>query len=192
MRRRSVLSALAVLMVLASAALQRPLSPTLAQTGGGYDLDWSVFGSAGDQFVTGGSYQLGFTLGQSPSPLVSSGGGYQIVQGYSAGADSPPTAVTLASFTAAATHDAIVLEWETASELDNLGFNLYRQAADGELLRLNAALIFSENAGGLVGAAYSWLDEVSESGSAQPGVYWLEAVDAQGRTTRYGPVSACR
>ena len=39
---------------------------------------------------------------------------------------SPPTAVALASFDADAAGAAIVLDWETAAELDTLGFNVYR------------------------------------------------------------------
>jgi len=34
----------------------------LAQSGGDYDVEWNVIGSAGDQFVSGGDYQLGFTI----------------------------------------------------------------------------------------------------------------------------------
>jgi len=101
-----------------------------------------------------------------------------------------PTAVTLASFSATAEAGGILLNWETAIELDNLGFNLYRaDAVDGPRSRLNANLILSQSPGSITGAAYSWLDE---SASATPGVYhyWLEAVDVGGETTLYGPVSA--
>jgi hypothetical protein len=54
----------------------------LSQSGGDYDLAWSVMGSAGEQFVSGGDYQMGFTLAQDTPPLVSAGGDYQVVQGY--------------------------------------------------------------------------------------------------------------
>ncbi len=37
-----------------------------------------------------------------------------------------PTAVELASFTATPQAQSILIEWETVSEIDNLGFNLYR------------------------------------------------------------------
>ena len=99
-----------------------------------------------------------------------------------------PAAVELASFTAASQGSAIVLEWETATELDNLGFNVYRSgAAEGERIQLNAALIPAQNPGSVLGATYRFLDE-----TATPGViyyYWLEDVDAYGAATLHGPVS---
>jgi uncharacterized membrane protein len=102
-----------------------------------------------------------------------------------------PTAVELVAFTATAAGDDILLEWETATELDNLGFNLYRsEEADeeGELSRLNAALIPGQNPGSPVGGSYAFVDQ-----GVSPGVtywYWLEAVDVHGAVTRHGPVSA--
>ncbi len=49
-----------------------------------------------------------------------------------------PTAVELGSFTATAERKAIVLAWETTSEISNLGFNLYRaKKVDGERTRIN-------------------------------------------------------
>ncbi|MBN1137281.1 MAG: VCBS repeat-containing protein, partial [Anaerolineae bacterium] len=102
--------------------------------------------------------------------------------------DNTPTAVTLASFTAAADGRAIRLAWETVSELDNLGFHLYRQAAAGERVRLNAALIPGQNPGSPAGAVYTWLDEGVTPGVAY--TYWLEAVDAHGGAALHGPVQA--
>ncbi|QLQ06883.1 MAG: hypothetical protein HZY76_13105 [Anaerolineae bacterium] len=43
-----------------------------------------------------------------------------------------PMAVTLAGFDATAQPDHVLLAWETASELDNLGFNLYRGLSPDE------------------------------------------------------------
>jgi hypothetical protein len=98
-----------------------------------------------------------------------------------------PTTVTLAGFEAISEGDAIRLEWETASEVDNLGFDLYRsQSVAGEQVRLNAALIPGQNPGSPTGAVYTWLDE-----SVTPGLtnhYWLEDVDVYGQTTQHGPV----
>ncbi len=52
------------------------------------------------------------------------------------------TAVRLASLTAQGSSRSVLVEWETASELDNLGFHLYRGvSADGPWTRLNASLI---------------------------------------------------
>ena len=106
-----------------------------------------------------------------------------------------PLAVTLDSFNAQAEGDAIRLVWETASEIDHLGFNLYRSVDDGQgnptptaWARLNADLIPSPSPGSTIGQPYEWLDTEAVSGQ----VYWyqLEAVDVQGGTQVVGSVSA--
>ncbi len=108
-----------------------------------------------------------------------------------AAGDGPPgpTAVTLAAFTATPQAAAVRVAWETASELDNVGFNLYRSAtADGPYTRLNATLIPPQNPGSVLGGVYEWLDA-----DAQPGVtyfYKLEDLDVKGVSTFHGPVSS--
>jgi hypothetical protein len=100
-----------------------------------------------------------------------------------------PTAVTLASFSATAAPGKILLDWETAVELDNAGFNLYRSdSPDGEYIRLNAELIPSQAPGSLQGAVYRWEDDEVEPGRTYH--YKLEDVDIHGVSTLYGPVSA--
>jgi len=100
-----------------------------------------------------------------------------------------PTAVDLAAFDAAPQGNGVLLTWETASELDNLGFNIYRaESQAGQLIKINQYLMASQNPGSTVGAAYSFLDE-----SAAPGAtyyYWLEDIDASGMATKHGPVAA--
>jgi len=100
-----------------------------------------------------------------------------------------PTAVQLLSFTATARSDGIFLTWETATEHDNLGFNLYRRPAGTQTLtRLNADLIPSRSPGQGEGAAYTFLDV-----SAVPGTtyeYILEDVSVNGLGTFHGPVVA--
>jgi hypothetical protein len=101
-----------------------------------------------------------------------------------------PQAVTLAGFAAVPLSDAIRLVWETASEVDNLGFNLFRATSpDGEAAtQLNTEIIASEAPGSAEGASYEWMD--SDVDSTTTYYYWLEAVDFNGSTSRYGPVSA--
>jgi hypothetical protein len=100
-----------------------------------------------------------------------------------------PTAVTLASFSATAAPGKVLLNWETAMELDNGGFNLYRSdTPEGEYIRLNGELIPSQAPGSLEGAVYSWEDREVELGHTY--YYKLEAVDIHGVSTLYGPVSA--
>lgn len=97
------------------------------------------------------------------------------------------TAITLASLTAKAGVGAVKLEWETGTEVDNAGFNLYRATAPGgPFTKVNAALIAAEG-DPVAGASYSFLDQ-----RLLPATYYykLEDVDFNGVTTLHGPVSA--
>ncbi len=99
-----------------------------------------------------------------------------------------PTAVQLAAFSAVPQDQAILVTWETASELDNVGFNLYRStAADGPYMQLNAGLIPPQFPGEAMGGTYEWHDT-----GVQPGVvyyYKLEDLDVKGISTFHGPIS---
>jgi len=103
--------------------------------------------------------------------------------------EDTPTAVNLVRFEATPEDNAILVTWETASELDNMGFNLYRSAtAEGPYAQLNATLIPPQNPGMVIGAVYEWLDT-----DVQPDViyyYKLEDIEVQSVSTFYGPVSA--
>jgi hypothetical protein len=100
-----------------------------------------------------------------------------------------PTVVDLATFTATAEDRKVLLNWETASELDLLGFNLHRaEAEDGPQTQLNAELIPGQAPGSPEGAVYEFVDEVVQPGTTY--WYWLEGLDAQGAPTLHGPVSA--
>jgi hypothetical protein len=112
-------------------------------------------------------------------------------------ATAGPLAVTLASFDAQGQADRVVVTWETVSELDNAGFNLYRTGSvgDWEPSRRDRpepsdllAYVPSQAPGSTQGAAYSYEDL-----AVQPGEtwwYWLEDVSLGGATTLHGPVSA--
>jgi hypothetical protein len=98
-----------------------------------------------------------------------------------------PTAVELARFEAWPEGRAIHVEWETATEIDNLGFNLYRaDTADGPYVKLNEELIPSQAPGSPEGAVYVWLDSTVQTGRTY--YYKLEDVDIYGHTTLHGPV----
>ncbi len=119
----------------------------------------------------------------TPSPTGRASGGEVEDFNFSFG----PLAVTLASFTAEATGDGVTLTWETVSETDNVGFNLYRADSEaGPWLKLNAALIPAAAPGSSQGHVYTWTDA-----TATPGMtcwYMLEDVALDGTATRHAPV----
>jgi hypothetical protein len=100
---------------------------------------------------------------------------------------STPLAVTLASFDAQAMTDRIQLSWETVSEANNAGFNLYRSASPAAPDAL-LAFVPSQAPGSTQGASYSFDDTQVSAG--QTWYYWLEDVDLNGATSLHGPVSA--
>ncbi|MFZ2360765.1 MAG: proprotein convertase P-domain-containing protein, partial [Anaerolineae bacterium] len=105
------------------------------------------------------------------------------------GASPSPLAVTLADFSAVQQADHVQVRWETVSELDNAGFNLYRGASpDGWERRLNTTLIPSQSPGNPSGFVYTW-DDYADLVSGTTYYYWLEDVAISGATTMHGPVS---
>jgi serine protease len=100
-----------------------------------------------------------------------------------------PTTVELLSFTASGTEKSVMLNWETATEIDNLGFNLYRtEIIDGTRIQVNSEMIFSVNPGSPYGYTYEYIDSGVASGITYN--YWLEDVDIYGKSTLHGPVQA--
>lgn len=102
---------------------------------------------------------------------------------------SVQASVSLLYFRAVAGSDSIKLEWETAQELDNLGFNLYRGLTDdiNAAVKLNSSLI-PGNTGSATGAYYEWLDTNVVIGTQY--TYWLKDIDTNGVETAHGPVSS--
>ncbi|MEA3337188.1 MAG: hypothetical protein U9R25_14880 [Chloroflexota bacterium] len=99
---------------------------------------------------------------------------------------SLPLAVTLTSFTASARADHVLVAWETLSELNNAGFNLYRSATP-EAPETLLATVPSQAPGGSQGATYQFQDFDVIPG--QTYWYWLESIAVTGAMTLHGPVS---
>lgn len=97
---------------------------------------------------------------------------------------NPATAVTFRTLWATRSAKGILLRWSTASELDALGFNVYR-ATTGPRAKLNRSLI-GTNGGGF----YSFLDRKAPRGTTLR--YWFQVMDLDGSTSWYGPTTACR
>ena len=100
-----------------------------------------------------------------------------------------PTSVTIASFEAAWQEDAVRVTWETAQEIDNLGFNVHRAtASEGLWEQVNVVLVPAQAPGAVFGAAYEWVDTDVTPGETY--LYRLEDVDIHGASAFHGPVSA--
>ncbi len=98
------------------------------------------------------------------------------------------TEVELSSFTACGEDSAVLLEWETASELDNMGFHLYRSLSEaGPWTRITSSLIPGLGSSP-IGARYSYTDAGLTNGVTY--YYQLEDVETTGRTERHAPVAA--
>ena len=100
------------------------------------------------------------------------------------------TLVELVSFSARECEipDCILLEWETASEIDNAGFHLWRSdTANGIYSQITDTLIPAES-GPTWGAEYAYEDFDVEPGPTYS--YELEDIDYSGVSTFHGPVSA--
>ncbi|MCX5885994.1 MAG: DUF1566 domain-containing protein [Proteobacteria bacterium] len=99
-----------------------------------------------------------------------------------------PTLIELSSFTASPANHQIIIRWETESEIDNAGFNLYRaEAEDGEYFKINSYLIPAEGSP-TQGASYEFIDK--DVKNRRTYYYKLEDIDLNGNNTMHGPMSA--
>jgi hypothetical protein len=103
----------------------------------------------------------------------------------------PPTGARIVDFTArVTTTGAMRIAWETAAEVDLVGFNVYRAAGSaaegaGAWARVNRALIPAR--GGTAGGASYVLDDAPGVGAFR---YRLELVNALGAPESHGPIEA--
>jgi hypothetical protein len=162
----------------------------------GSTLTWNL-----SDLPTGGQHTLIFRLqesagGRSPEsydlivPATVSSQMAPVVNLQTSTTIESALAVTLDYFSGVANYPTHVsLEWQSVSELNNAGFNLYRtgsadnQPAPADLL----AYLPSQAPGSTAGAAYSLQDSNVVVG--QTYWYWLEDVDLSGATALHGPIS---
>jgi len=95
-----------------------------------------------------------------------------------------PVAATFRSLSAVSTTRGTLVRWRTASEVDALGFNVYR-SVHGRRVRVNAHLIPSHGAG-----AYSFLDRLAPRAKSLR--YWVQLVNVDGSRRWYGPARVAR
>ena len=104
-------------------------------------------------------------------------------------ASCAPLAVVLNSFSAVCQGSQILVTWETASEINNTGFNLIR-GVEGPGTTVQIWFVPSQSPGGTSGASYSFVDSTAVVGVSY--AYSLESVDTTGTTVRYGPeIASC-
>ena len=100
-------------------------------------------------------------------------------------------AVTISSFEAQGQVGQVVVMWTTASEVNNVGFNLWRDTSVNFVLPThlnNGQLIPSQCVGCIAGTDYVYTDTDVTPG--QHYFYRLESVDVYGATESFGPASA--
>lgn len=139
---------------------------------------WHYNGSTWDEVTKGATGDLG--------------GGNLYVQGTGISSFSPfvlkntdPLAVTVEMLSAVAHGDSIVLTWETVSELDLRGFNLYRsESREGPWGQRNPTLIPGRRPGSPQGNSYRWEDRDISPGTYY--VYRLEAIALDGTSSTVG------
>jgi len=95
--------------------------------------------------------------------------------------------IELASFTAEARDGKVVVKWETATEIDNAGFMVYR--CENEASGCHSVSRFiAANGDAVAGAGYSFTDVNVAPGASY--YYYLVDIDTSGEWTAHGPVSA--
>jgi hypothetical protein len=136
-----------------------------------YGSALSVF-NGDDPNGTWNLYAVLDCLGTVPGTI---GGGWSITI-------STPTAARMTSFSAAPAKKGVTVRWRTASEVDTLGFNVYRKTSSGTLRKVNRALIAAK--GAVTGASYRFVDRSTRAGVVY--TYRLQLVDVDGTRSWYG------
>lgn len=99
----------------------------------------------------------------------------------------PPLSVLLANFEATVQGGHVLVSWETVSEANNQGFNLYRSTSADQLGDL-LGFVAANAPGSTQGSVYQWQDANVTHGVTY--FYTLQDVDLSGATSLHGPVSA--
>jgi hypothetical protein len=98
-----------------------------------------------------------------------------------------PTAIDLISFTGRALPGSVFMEWETATEIDNAGFYIWRsENRDWGYERVTGEMIFAQGSA-TSGASYAWQDTTVNTGTTY--YYKLEDIDTTGSSTLHDPVT---
>ena len=101
------------------------------------------------------------------------------------------TAIELASFTAQRDKKSVIINWTTATETNNAGFNIYRAYGDGEYVIINGSEIIPADGEGVNGASYQFID-TSVRNRFKKYSYKLGAVSLDGLEEMNGPISVTK
>ena len=102
---------------------------------------------------------------------------------------SVPTEVKLETIAVTGYDNGAYVEWRTGNEVDNLGFNIYREE-NGKRVLVNpqivagSALLTGSGVTLAAGRSYGWWD----AGATSRAQYWIEDIDLNGRKMLHGPV----
>jgi len=98
-----------------------------------------------------------------------------------------PTVITLSVFSVNVVGDdgTVLIQWETASEIDNAEFNLYRARTKDERYKKINDILIATHVNAVYGASYSFVDTPPANGTYY---YKLEDVNYYGVSTLHGPV----
>ena len=161
------------------------MTATIAGLRGQYmfcNLPYGVYRVVVDHSTVPGGLDISTTPPSVTTPLQSSS---QFLAADFGFMNSRPTAVGLMWFRANREGARVKLSWETAIEMNNLGYHIYRASSEtGERQRLNPELIAGAGTG--TGRVYEWWDDQPAMAVAM--YYWLEDVETTGRTEWHGPV----
>jgi hypothetical protein len=103
------------------------------------------------------------------------------------------TAVGLTALNATRYDSRVLVDWRTGYEVDNLGFNIYREL-NGQRTRVNQSLVAGSGLMAGQGTAthgeqrYAVWDFDTQA-SDRSTIYWLEDLDFNGASTLHGPVT---
>lgn len=98
-----------------------------------------------------------------------------------------PTAATLINFSSDGKAKGIVLRWETGTEIQVLGFNVWRsQKRNGKFAIVNKNLIPAKNVGQVLGATYRFTDKKAKAGKTY--FYKIEIQNADGTSEWSNPL----
>ncbi|RME12028.1 MAG: hypothetical protein D6802_05385, partial [Ardenticatenia bacterium] len=97
------------------------------------------------------------------------------------------SAVTLQYFRATDQGGSVLVEWETATEFDNVGFFVHRTTSDTAFPddSTRVSPFIPAQGDGQTGAYYAWTDTDIQVGQVY--YYWLEDINASNQSTYHSP-----